>query len=113
MIRAYVNDNLAGMNVAVSLVRIPQDETVWDGHASILRFDADQLRGWEQIEDPAGQIQPTLTLGHEEARALLDALAEHYQGASDTQLLRQDRDHERGRVDKLLDVVAEIAKGRA
>lgn len=113
MIRAYIQDNLVGMNFAVTLVRLPQDETVWDGHADILRLAADGFRTWEPIENPGAEIKPTLTLGHEEARALLDGLAEHYQGASDTRLIRQDRDHERGRVDKLLDVVAEIARGRA
>lgn len=114
MIRAYVHDNWPGMNVAVSLVQHPQDESVWDGHARILRLGADHLAvGWESIEDPSAEIKPTFMLGHEEARALLDALAEHYQGASDLRLLRADRDHERGRVDKLLDVVTEIAKGRA
>lgn len=114
MIRAYIHDRLVSMNVAVSLVRIPQDESVWDGHAQILRLGTDLLAtGWEPIGDPAAEIKPTFTLGREEARALLDALAEHYQGASDMRMLRADRDHERGRVDKLLDVVAEIAKGRA
>lgn len=113
MIRAYVHDNYIGMNVAVSLVRLPEGEGVWDGHATILRFsEGSRYPAWEQIEDPSAQIEPTFHLGHEEARALLDALAEHYQGASDMRLLRQDRDHERGRVDRLLDVVSEIAKGR-
>lgn len=114
MIRAYIHDNWPGMNVAVSLVQHPQDESVWDGHARILRLGTDLLAaGWEPIEDPSAEIKPTFILGHEEARALLDALAEHYQGASDTRLLRADRDHERGRVDKLLDAVTEIAKRQA
>jgi hypothetical protein len=114
VIRAFVSDNLIGFRVAVTLVRTPEGQGVHDGNAWILRLAGDPIHaGWERIEDSAAEVRPTLTLGHEEARALLDGLAEHYQGASDTRLLRQDRDHERGRVDKLLDVVAEIAKERA
>ena len=114
MIRAYVTDKFAGFHVAVTLVRTPEGEGVHDGNACILRLAGDPIHaGWERIEDPDAEVRPTFTLGHEEARALLDGLTEHYQGASDMRLLRQDRDHERGRVDKLLDVVAEIAKERA
>ncbi len=112
MIRAFVHDNVAGFNVVISLIRSPEGEGISQGNAWICRLNNDNI-GWEWIEDPVAEIRPTFVLGHEEARALLDGLARHYQGATDTQLLRQDRDHERGRVDKLLDVVTEIAKARA
>lgn len=114
MIRAHVGSHYPSFNVAVTLVRTPDGEGIFQGNGWIMRLVGDPVRAdWERIEDPAAEINPTVILGHEEARALLDGLMEHYQGASDTRLLRQDRDHERGRVDKLLDVVAEIAKGRA
>jgi len=113
MLRAYVHENYLGMNVAVSIVRHPDGEAQYNSRVQIMRFGTGgRTHGWEAIEDPTMEIEPSLVLAHEEARVLLDALAEHYQGASDMRLLRQDRDHERGRVDKLLDVVSKIAEGR-
>ena len=47
---------------------------------------------------------PTFHLRDEEARALLEALIRHYQGAEDTRSLRKDYDAERARVDKFIDV---------
>lgn len=110
MLRAFIRDRFAG-GVAVSLVR---GEFNHDDGAMIARFanGGGLYTEWERVENPAAEVDPTFVLGGEEARVLLDALALHFQGASDMRLLRQDRDHERGRVDKLLDVVSEIAKGR-
>lgn len=68
---------------------------------------------WEQVTDPAVVTEPTLKLGHEEARALLDALVRHYEGASDMHAARADLLHERGRVDKLTDAVIDLAKRAA
>lgn len=112
MLRAFIQESFAG-SVAVSLVR---GEFNYDGHPMIARLTGDghvPRTTWEPVEDITANIDPTFILGEEEARVLLDALAHHYQGASDMRLLLKDRDHERGRVDKLLDVVSEIAKGRA
>jgi hypothetical protein len=111
MLRAFIQERFAG-SVAVSLVR---GEFNYDGHPMVARLVGDGFTPrttWETVEDPHSAIEPTLILGEEEARVLLDALAHHYEGSSDMRLLQKDRDHERGRVDKLLDVVAEIAKGR-
>lgn len=109
MLRAFIQERFAG-SIAVSLVR---GEFNYGGNPMVARLEGDVPRtAWESVEDPHVAIEPTLILGEEEARVLLDALAHHYQGHSDMRLLMQDRDHERGRVDKLLDVVAEIAKGR-
>ena len=65
---------------------------------------------WDQV-DPAAVTEPTLKLPGEAARALLDALLRHYQGASDMRTVRADLLHERGRVDKLTDAIITIAKG--
>jgi hypothetical protein len=116
MLRAHIHENYMG-RIGVTLAQHPEGNGLDDNRISIMRLQGEDGRApwtsWETVEDPTAEIAPTLFLGHEEARVLLDALAQHYQGASDMRLLRADRDHERGRVDKLLDVVAEIAKGRA
>jgi len=109
MLRAFIQESFAG-SVAVSLVR---GEFNYGGNPMIARLTGDVPRTmWEPVEDQTANIDPTFILGEEEARVLLDALAHHYEGSSDMRLLLKDRDHERGRVDKLLDVVSEIAKGR-
>lgn len=57
-------------------------------------------------------VAPTMHLAMDEAQALLAALHNHFQGVDDQRALRADYDAERGRVDKLLGVVSEIARGR-
>lgn len=52
---------------------------------------------------------PTMLLTNDLARALLDALMRHYQGASDMHTVRADLLHERGRVDKLVTAVIDLA----
>lgn len=43
------------------------------------------------------------------ARALMDELVRHYHGASDTLALRRDYDWVRGRYDKAVDVLMQLA----
>jgi hypothetical protein len=52
------------------------------------------------------QLEPTLSLREESARALLQALLRYYQGGDDLRALRKDYDAERARVDKLIELVA-------
>lgn len=75
----------------------------------ILRLHDNGTQGWELVEQPATITDPTLKLDGDSARALLDALLRHYQGASDMHTVRSDLLHERGRVDKLTDAVIAIA----
>lgn len=100
MIRAYIREDLAGMFLSIALIR-EQDGTP----RQILRIleggDPTTLR-WEDLPDPpAPDVAPTLQLGDNEARALLEALARHYGGADDVRALRRDYDAERKRVDTL------------
>jgi hypothetical protein len=46
---------------------------------------------------------PSIRLPEHVARALLDALAEHFGGTSEVQTLRKDYLAERSRVDKMID----------
>jgi hypothetical protein len=77
----------------------------------VLRLHEDEMTEWEQV-DPLANVKPTLKLNGEAARALLDALTRHYQGAPDLHMVRSDLMHERGRVDKLLGTLSEIASRR-
>jgi len=115
VIRAYVDHAVFGAALNVSLV--------WRGEQPgdprrILRLHADgdgeQHRVWTSWEalDPDVVTAPTLTLGHDEAIALMGALHTHYQGVDDQRMLRKDYDAERGRVDKMIGALIEIKTGR-
>jgi hypothetical protein len=115
MIRAYVTQSRFGDALCVSIVNHDPDETA---PRMILRLvnvgEGDTARivhNWAPI-DAYAETDPTFTLGHLEATALLAGLATFYQGVDDARMLRKDYDAERGRVDKLVDVVSAVARGR-
>jgi len=70
-----------------------------NGHMHFEPFDSTTLA------DPG----VTFSMQEEVARAFLDALLRFYQGASDMHTVRRDLLHERGRVDRLIEVVSSIA----
>lgn len=63
----------------------------------------------QSLLDPSHEFpeDSVLSISEEHGRALLQALVEHYQGAEDTRALRRDYDHERQRVDRLVDALIE------
>jgi hypothetical protein len=63
-----------------------------------------------QVTDPGREVTlEPLVLTEDRARALLTALIRYYDGGEDTRSLRKDYDAERIRVDRLLNVVSDIA----
>ena len=99
---AHVSDDFMIDGIAVYL-------SIKDGMSRrILRCQPDGNSTWED-HDPLTTATPTLKLNGEAARALLDALLRFYQGSADTQTVRSDLLHERGRVDKLTEAVISIA----
>lgn len=78
----------------------------------ILRLGKDEGRDMWEAYDGAIIEEPTLSLPDDLARALLDALLRHYQGASDMHTVRADLIAERKRSDKMIDALIGIA-GRA
>jgi hypothetical protein len=108
MIRAHVHESYMG-DVAVSVVMHPPEGS-YDITRRILHFGgpgAHLASVWDEI--PALEdVAPTFRLGHDEARAVLDALTVHYHGAEDTRALRRDYDAERKRVDTLTRQLTEI-----
>lgn len=64
---------------------------------------------FEMAPKPEGTMAPVaLTLDGDQARALYEALAEHFTGTAVMQTQRADLLHERGRVDKLMDHVMRV-----
>lgn len=110
MIRVYTQDNFAGMSIDIAIIRDIPGDAFSAPHRMILRFEQDEAAGpverWDPVEQPGVRIDPTMRIGDEEARALLDALTRHFHGAEDTRALRRDYDAERKRVDGLIAVVA-------
>jgi hypothetical protein len=103
-IRIGITDNMVIDGISVHMgFRISQQEV------RVIHFDEQGRTVWETI-DPMLSVEPSMLLSNDFGRALLDALLRHYQGASDMHTLRSDYLHERGRVDKLTDVIGDIAK---
>lgn len=113
MIRAYIQDDFACDSVRVAIVRDAGDHYDVLRPRQILRLtqeDGSRFPWWEEIPNPApATVEPTMRLGGEEARALLDALTRHFHGAEDTRALRRDYDAERKRVDGLIAAVTQVA----
>ncbi|MFJ5984346.1 hypothetical protein [Lentzea sp. NPDC092896] len=65
-----------------------------------------------QVVDEAQLLPPALHIPVDAARALCDALVQHFGGTSNSKQLRADYDAERARTDKLMDAVLSIAAGR-
>lgn len=101
---ARLSDNFAidGLDIYIALKDGPDSRR-------ILRIHGPHAIGWEELE-PQTATEPTLSLPGEAARALLDVLLRHYEGASDVHTVRSDLLHERGRVDSLMNVLARIAE---
>jgi hypothetical protein len=112
VIVAQISDQMyfAGDAIAVRILLKREGETTRYLKVSGSPF----TRGWEDLPDDyvllaADEPSVTMVLPNDAARALLEALLRHYQGASDMHTVRADLLHERGRVDKLTDAVIRIA----
>ena len=106
MIRVFVADNFIADGVNISVVQSG------DNGRYILRVHQDAgkfVNHWEPINDPAVAVEPTMTLGNDEAITLLNALHEHFKGPTDARQVRADLDHERQKRDEIEDVIARIA----
>jgi hypothetical protein len=95
-IRVHVQENYAagGLDVWVA--------EKGDGRRTVLRPDG----AWTTAEPGTTLTDPSLRVPEGAGRALLEALARHYEGGEDTRALRRDYDAERARVDSLVGVLA-------
>lgn len=106
-IRVQVSEDYTRFGVAVFISQRDNDGR----RLAVLHFN-DGMASWDEPGERGAPTTPTLSLEHEEANALLAGLANHCQGVDDQRALRKDYTDERGRVDKLIDVVATIAQQR-
>jgi hypothetical protein len=102
MWKAYLQDNFAVDGIDVYLVFEGR------GVRQFLRRDG-SIYQITQDNEGVRIDEPTFTLNQDAARALLDKLTQHFQGASDLHTVRGDLLHERGRVDRLLDTISQLA----
>lgn len=106
MIKAQIADDFLADGVSV---RVTMEG---DGGRLILLAGEDGATRWEPFDPQPGLIAGapylTIRLPGDAARALLDALLRHYEGASDMRTVRSDLLHERGRVDKLTDALIRL-----
>lgn len=105
--RAYVQTDWGRDGVAVWLSL----KRWWDGAARLSIVQPVELVLSDVDQPEAVDINqgPTLRLTDDMARALLDALVQHYGGHSNVQTLRRDYDAERARVDKMTAALISIA----
>jgi hypothetical protein len=92
-----------GVRIAVARGRHRQVLT-WTDPGYVHRGEGDPA---EQLADPALWLH----LPEDVARAMYEALADHFGGATvDARALRKDYEAERQRVDKALDVLADLTR---
>ena len=91
---AHVSIDFVGQGIKVALIRRNGDEI----RALKDLGAADRFPIWESI-DPATETPIGIRIPDDVAKALLDALLDHYRGGHDARELRKDYDAERARVD--------------
>ena len=107
MYEVHVSDDFMVDGLAIYL-----SQKVSPDKRRLLQFGGDFSQFWSEVS-PDTVIQPTMRIPGELARALLEALLRHYEGASDMHTARADLLHERGRVDRLTAAMVEIVTRRA
>lgn len=116
MIRAFIHEPFitAPDAVAISLIREIDQPGFHERHILQLLAGEDGRiigRNWVPFETGALEpMAPTLSLGHEEARVIANALVGYFGGVDDQRALRRDYDHERERRDKLEDALIDAVR---
>ena len=91
---AHIGVDYISQGITVNIIRRNGDRT--DMLMDLGTVDTFPI--WRTIE-PATQAPPGLRIPDDVAKALLDALLDHYRGGHDARQLRKDYDAERARVD--------------
>lgn len=93
---AYVREHFPLRNgVSVHLIAHHDEASYIDRPSG---WNMERTRLTEDQSDP----EPSFALSESMARALMEALAAHFGGVSETQTLRKDYEAERARVDRLI-----------
>lgn len=94
-VEAHIESDYVGEGLKVVVLRKNA------GTAALIQVGSNnRLDMWKHIDDAVES--PFIWITEDTGRALLEALLEHYNGSQDTRQLRKDYDHERARVDKLI-----------
>ena len=101
--RAGVQQDYMGGGIRFALV-----QPFGDGRRRVLKSFDGTWNGDEIVEGNT-LVENWHMLPEAAARALLDALSQHFGGTGDTRQMRRDLDAERKRVDKLTDALIKIA----
>jgi hypothetical protein len=91
---AHIEIDFIGQGIAVNVIRRNGDRI----DVLMVLGTVDTFPIWRTLE-PATQAPPGLRIPDDVAKALLDALLDHYRGGHDARELRKDYDAERARVD--------------
>ena len=107
-IRAHINTDFT----TFGSVRIWIADFEGDRPRRIMRHADQHHFPWEDIDDSVVglEVEPTFTLQEDVARALVDALVRHFQGAEDTRRLRQDYDAALRRGDEKDKLIADVLR---
>lgn len=97
MWRAYVEQNFAMQGISIYLGM---------SHSDGMTMIKPVMTELQTLPEGA-TAAPSLVMEDDLGRALLDALIMHYGGATNVRQLRADYDHERSRVDKLIEHIME------
>ena len=103
-IRAHITDSFEPDGIGV-ILSLRYSESIDD--IRVIHFDKLGMMSVDKY-DPGTVVTPSFRVPNDFARALLDALLRHYQGASDLHQLRQDYMDERSRVDLLVRHVNDV-----
>lgn len=105
--RARIEDDYLNGNVRLLLAQRAGDALIYVTQLGTDGFGAMET---ERVENGAAPTNADrLRLPEDAARALYDALAQHFAAEAGTRQTRADLMHERGRVDRLIDTVSTIA----
>ncbi len=118
MIRVYIRDAFPGDQLEISILNVG-DQPGDDRYIMHQRIEGEDDRQflateWKRVEETYSPGTPTFRLPYGVGEALVRALTTHFQGGvDDLAMLRKDYTDERGRVDKLLEVLSDIARSSA
>jgi hypothetical protein len=102
---AHIETDFVGQGIAVNVIRRNGDRI------DVLKDlgGADRLQIWETVEPETRQAPAGIRIPDDVAKALLDALLDHYRGGHDARELRKDYNAERARVDIFIKHLTQVA----
>lgn len=113
MIRAHLSTAWgAGFTLHVSIVQHDGEGPTAPARRILHYEGRDDGRLWQRWDeiDANENPEPTLTLDHGVAIALMQALNTHFSGVDDQRMLRKDYTDERARVDRLTDALIDAVR---